>query len=171
MLLSAHATCQALPVNIDINSNSLVGRGPGGRTHISSFSPGKCDRSEGQMLWDLPGGCKHETIQFVLLCSDEVTCGNVGDWGGISSTRSPALTLYCWLQWPACWLESVTTIQGAQFRLFTSELTIGAPLTLHSPNCQLLAKILIGANHEVDDLDWLGVTLLSNISGRHKGSS
>ena len=50
MLLWAHATCQALPVNIDINSNSLAGGGPGGRTHISSFSPGKCDRSEGQMF-------------------------------------------------------------------------------------------------------------------------
>ena len=60
---------------------------------------------------------------------------------------------------------------GVQARLFTTELTIGAPLTLHSPNCQLLAKILIGANQEVAELDWLGVTLLSNISGGHKGSS
>ena len=69
----------------------------------------------------------------------------------------------------ACLLVRIChNLTGVQFRLFTTKLTIGAPLTLHSPNCQLLAKILIGANHEVDDLDWLGVTLLSNISGGTK---
>ena len=72
----------------------------------------------------------------------------------------------------ACLLVRIChNLTGVQLRLFTSKLTIGAPLTLHSPNCQLLAKVLIGANHEVDDLDWLEVTLLSNILGWHKGSS
>ena len=59
------------------------------------------------MFWHLPRGCKHETIQFGLLSSDEVTCG---DWcWGISRLCPP---LHCEGQWSAWWLESVTTVRG-----------------------------------------------------------
>ena len=60
------------------------------------------------MFWHLPRGCKHQTIQFVLLWCDEVTVVGLGN----ISHQDCGLTLHCVVQWPAWWLESVTTIRG-----------------------------------------------------------
>ena len=49
-VLSSHATCQALQSILILILIPWPGFGPAGRTHISSFSPGKCERSDGQML-------------------------------------------------------------------------------------------------------------------------